>query len=55
MAGTLITRRKSPDGDGEVKVRFLAHGLQGSFALASECRGVIEGYIVGECPVVLCI
>lgn len=32
MAGTVIFRRVSPDGDGEVKLGFLAHGLQGGFA-----------------------
>jgi len=45
----------SPDGDGEVKLGFLTHGLQRGFALASECWGAIEGYTIGECPALLCI
>lgn len=53
--GTVIARRVSPDGDGDVKLGFLAHGLQGGFALESGCRGAIEGYIAEECHALLCI
>lgn len=55
MAGTVIFRRVSPDGGGEVKLGFLAQGLQGGFALVSGCRGAIEGYIAEECHALLCI